>query len=1113
MRIEFRGFDVAGVYPEQLPNVPAGTQQIVLARYLPQGKDQQGDIVVTGVLNGERVRYSTRVLLADAESGNSFIPRLWARKYLDHLLNQGVTPANKDAIVSLSQEYHIITPYTSLLVLESAADRERFQVKRRFQMRDGESYFAEGRDRASFELLSKQMKTAGESRLEMRRDVLRELSLLGRDVRFLDQSWDEDSVNASLVAPWSLMINDSGGGGFGGGGHSSAMSMMAASSFADAGATDALSEVEAASDDALWDDDLQGPEDLELAESSVNGESTQGAASDIQDLSFSISSGRLQGGRAMTGIQVSAARPIRIWGMPPGSSFRLPVLKDYELVGGEYHPGSQDIYWFQGLFPPLPVPPSQQPRYEQSAKWSEEAIALSKSLLRTSKLKELAGGVQIVTKTFDTRPTEPILVGEQLTLVSPTAWLNQLGPQGGHIVNWCNERERGVLSRAFLLGRVRPSEPTEVSAPPFGTNDYSLKPLHESLGSCNVEWKPQGDARTLLVTNPTSSPQYRILIDTERQVVLRKETLTDGRLQSAETFSDFVQVGGMWWATTEVWTDHNSQQTRRIEQRVELLAPQAFQQRFDAELSIREQAGLIHQPSPTVSKAKQSVAAGSAGFSERVTLMLHFALSQQWDRVDEQLAAAETLAGKDRGCRWIRYAILKASRRHEQLRSEFLSDAARLANRDAVEDVVLADFMIQESTSVLQPLESLELVDLLKSVYLRQHSRQQAMKSWFRSRVVCLSRAGKPERAFALQRQLANDYPDDYDVQNQFAVALAASGDYAAAYAWLEERMSKDPAEQNSYALQLRETYKHLLREQGKFKDLADFLEPLVAAGTFNPYESHQSAAAEYLFAIIASNPIERGHAVVREWLALANSDEKLDQSQRAKLRVAVDFASGQGFEMYSGQIDPEWIEPLAEASRALLRHQHHPDIAAQILSHPKFATSDTGLALLHDIGRRLGGDLDRLPASAIAQLASMVSQNATSLDATAWAKMANNLHDRWLREADARDQYSLGSSLSMVYGKTPDPEDGLEFLREQIARGNEKYRSNYIQVLFQALVQRDWTAEYEDEAFELLSRWSKEASEESSLREQIPALYALIDRLIVARYRPANGASNIRNG
>ena len=89
--------------------------------------------------------------------------------HLDALLQQGTSQAIQDEIIALSEEYHIITPYTSLLVLESDADRERFKVKRRFRMRDGEKFFAEGRDNANYDLVQQQMKRAGTWRIGLRR--------------------------------------------------------------------------------------------------------------------------------------------------------------------------------------------------------------------------------------------------------------------------------------------------------------------------------------------------------------------------------------------------------------------------------------------------------------------------------------------------------------------------------------------------------------------------------------------------------------------------------------------------------------------------------------------------------------------------------------------------------------------------------------------------------------------------------------------------------------------------------------------------------------------------------------------------------------------------------
>ncbi len=184
------------------------------------------------------MRYAARVSLKDAEDGNSFIPRLWARSHLDHLLAQGSGSVIRDDIIRLSEEFHIITPYTSLLVLESDADRERFGVKRRYEMRDGERFFAEGRANANFELLQQQMKLASTWRQGLRRRILAELAQLGRNQQFFRRNVDvferqlsqrgssmrfrgadvsrlgEDFKQMKDV---DFLMTGGGGGGFGGG--------------------------------------------------------------------------------------------------------------------------------------------------------------------------------------------------------------------------------------------------------------------------------------------------------------------------------------------------------------------------------------------------------------------------------------------------------------------------------------------------------------------------------------------------------------------------------------------------------------------------------------------------------------------------------------------------------------------------------------------------------------------------------------------------------------------------------------------------------------------------------------------------------------------------------
>ena len=166
---------------------------------------------MTGTQGGKPVRFSTTASFKDAEHGNSFIPRLWARMHLDSLLDQGRSAAIKDEIIGLSEEFQIITPYTSLLVLETDADRERFKVKRRFQMRDGERFFADARDSAVFDLAQKQRQKAGNWRTALRRAVLSELAGLGRDPRLFQRATRYDRMPRSGKEQlWSMAEPNSG---------------------------------------------------------------------------------------------------------------------------------------------------------------------------------------------------------------------------------------------------------------------------------------------------------------------------------------------------------------------------------------------------------------------------------------------------------------------------------------------------------------------------------------------------------------------------------------------------------------------------------------------------------------------------------------------------------------------------------------------------------------------------------------------------------------------------------------------------------------------------------------------------------------------------------------
>ena len=69
LEVQFRGLRVARVYPEPLPNLSAGSQQILLGRYLPEGRDQSGEVVLTGTRDGDGSTLTSR-----SEDTTSMLP-------------------------------------------------------------------------------------------------------------------------------------------------------------------------------------------------------------------------------------------------------------------------------------------------------------------------------------------------------------------------------------------------------------------------------------------------------------------------------------------------------------------------------------------------------------------------------------------------------------------------------------------------------------------------------------------------------------------------------------------------------------------------------------------------------------------------------------------------------------------------------------------------------------------------------------------------------------------------------------------------------------------------------------------------------------------------------
>src|SRR5262249_51447157 len=67
--------------------------------------------------------------VASPRPGAAYLPRTWARLEIDRLLAEGAEK-NKGTIIALSKAMYVMTPFTSLLVLENEAMYAQYKVDR-----------------------------------------------------------------------------------------------------------------------------------------------------------------------------------------------------------------------------------------------------------------------------------------------------------------------------------------------------------------------------------------------------------------------------------------------------------------------------------------------------------------------------------------------------------------------------------------------------------------------------------------------------------------------------------------------------------------------------------------------------------------------------------------------------------------------------------------------------------------------------------------------------------------------------------------------------------------------------------------------------------------------
>lgn len=1135
--VEFRGLRTARVYPGELPNVPAGMQQILLGRYLPEGGDQSGEVIVSGMLDGKPVKMIAKVDLKDAVEGNSFIPRLWARMHLDALLEQGSSEAIKDEIIALSEEYNIITPYTSFLVLESDADRERFGVKKRFRMRDGEKFFADSRDKVRFDLVQQQMKRAGTWRLNLRRQVLRELAGLGRNVRLLqplpdvlDQvvarrgfvDLDESGTSRPTSGTEGVYLQSrfdvsgvdldstSGlgvGSGFGGGVASDKLSKAAEIRDSEEPNERPFDGREKEKDEkeALTADEVDGERSKGKKE---GGESRAVEGDDRDEMKKLIEAGEPgnmpfasgpDANTPVTPIAFESTPGLLATGGRGYANGRLAPLNEgyFKAPGLGWQYNNESIYWqrewWSLIFPPLPKP--AKPAKFAKSNWPEAAKKLAESLLRIEQLKKLKGGLEYsrTYETFDHRYGN--LTGRSLSLdlYSPNSWLNRSrGDLSQTVVYWADDKECGMIQRAFELGRIRPAEPGDLDHQlPTDVNLTSSLEHTYATYSASVEDAGQGKAR-LVLKSGVSEVHY--LIDTVRHIVLAIEYRTSGKVTNSAKFEDYVEVAGIWWPLK---VEHflgvdKPKLGSRTTVSVRELSGEEFAKRRTEELAGRDQV-LFFEPLPKVSDAKRAVAAGKAALKDHATMLRYFAASQQWTKVREHLEAIEKLTDKP-GKRWLRDAVLHLSRRYDELRQRHLTEATKLADskRDVNDAYAIAQHLYSRSSSFLQSIEMMSMLDKFEPVYKRMPAYTLAMKTLLQQRI---SYSSDP---FPLAKRLALEYPRDAEAQRSYSQHLANRGDYPAALAWLEKALAGNDQWTDGEEESLRNQYVQLLQTQGRYDDVLKFVEIWMSK---NP--AAQSPYSIYLGTLIRLDKENQANARVAEWLKERPAKGEMTPAAISRLSAAMNLAAGRGHFMQTYRIEERWLPALIAAVRDLARDEKYGYLADQIMGMLQGHPGDDMKHFRQEFANVLAAEADKLAPARIERI--IYWTFTADVEAEQWTKIAAAIRRRWEAEKEQPVRQQLANTLIYVLRNRGMSDDLLAFLRLQWRQADDANRAQSALQLFNTLLEQPWKQSYEDEAFTMLDKLGVGLADVEQARVKAEALYRLTDTLVRIRAADLN--------
>ena len=1128
LKIKFGdGLRTARVYPDEFQNVAPGSQRFVVGRYLPGDKTQSGSVTVSARMGKNHVTWKLPVAIpvlreADGkggDTGNSFIPRLWARRYLDVLLEQGAAPAIRDEIVSLSEEYKIMTPYTSFLVLESEEDRRRFKVKRRFQMRDGERFFTDGREAANFELVRQQMKRAAAWRQHLREQVLSGMRGMGRGPL---------TVNGAVLGNEWAQIGHGGyarGRGFAAGGGAPV------DAFADGFAYSApMAERPVSRYNFGFDFKSDyGASDPFAAPAQTLAFDEIGSASEIVDFdgfvdynsaarrSFSQRNIRSQWETDSIDGLIAAASS----SPAPVSALSVGYDTDYVFRGSRFAKKEANanslfnfsigqFHHYAGFLSLFPSTSNQYvPAEDFPESWSADVKELARSLRRDSIFfaEDMAYHLHFIVNGYDT--VRGVLTSKATHSIAgngkPGEWIAATGSwdqsdSPGVLWNGNAGGQRFVYDAITELGRTRKTGPADTrNRQQFNSiifPDPGRQYPNYEASIEKAEATEQGDNLVWLILKIGGQNRIRLLIDPERAVILQHDVYRkkDEEWKTTVRNLEFVEFAGRHFVKVSESYDFDGKRNSRTEFEISEGDGGLF-----AAAQARMKNGVVLGVIPELLPARRRIAEDNATLEDWIKVMDQDIAGQQWESVVESLTQFENLAQKPDSTRWLRLYFLQTSRRNELLRERLLVEAKRIAENRPEPlplsvQVPRAERILSLAQSV-QAGERLEILDLLEPVvtfgddevyahwqmknrYWRQ-LRGQALDQW---------QGATTADRLAWWKSAWEDYVWDSALFRSYSNALWNSGERDAAIDLEKERLKNEELTEAD-PIQIMGTLSSRLEQSGRYAEAAEVMEPFLKSDRFGEYQFRS-----YLRILVYAGQKEKSERMIRDWLrtvADAPTDEVTpNQLTRAKGAIRR-ITESRG---YSQVVHPRWHSLLIETAVACAKKADCVSVVQGILNQYRFQKTDGNRIARRDISDWVLEQKARIDASHLQQLISYCD-----LETEQWKQIREAWLNKWRLENDEAKRRGIGDFISQQSRRffREDDEALLAFRRERIERTKDKNNLPLRRLdLFDQIIasQSTWKEAAARELFGLLPQLGQPGNEEMRIAEQASALLRLSD-------------------